>query len=44
MSREGLVRSRIVEMDVRRKAHINNNDGRVGGLPPCLSRAMNGGY
>ena len=43
MSREGLVRSGIVEMDLRRMAGINN-DGRVGGLPPCLSRAMNGGY
>jgi len=30
MSREGLVRSRIVEMDVRRKAGINN-DGWAGG-------------
>ena len=30
MSREGLVRSRIVEMDVRRMAGINN-DGWVGG-------------
>ena len=30
MSREGLVRSRIVEMDVRRMAGINN-DGWAGG-------------
>ena len=42
MSRGGFSSERIVEMDLRRMAGINN-DGRAGGLPSSLSRAMNGG-
>jgi len=43
MSRGGFSSERIVEMDLRRMAGINN-DGRAGGLPvvsgPCYERGL----